>query len=247
MKLTFLGTSHGITEKNAFCSSTLVSVGDRHYVIDAGAPVMTLLQNFDVPIADVRGIFITHSHGDHIAGLAELTRELEVFGNHFGGIRLPVYVPDEAVYRRMSYFLFGKEEFRQHRVLFKKYGDGVIFDDGTVKITAIPNAHMANSHSFVVDAQGKRVVFTGDLAAGMPDYPAVITGEHSDLVVCEGAHTRLNKPEVEQLLAKSKTDRLIVHHRAPLCNTDEGIAEFAEAMRPYFPVLLAHDGMTVVI
>lgn len=247
MKLTFLGTSHGITEKNAFCTSTLVSVVNSHYLIDAGAPVMTLLQNYDVPFADVRGIFITHSHGDHIAGLAELTRELEVFGNHFGGIRLPVYVPDEAVYRRMSYFLFGKEEFRQHRVLFRKYGDGVIFDDGTAKITAIPNAHMANSHSFVVEARGRRVVFTGDLAKDMPDYPAVILEEPSDVVICEGAHTCLNKPEVMELLGKSRTRHMVIHHRSPNCNTDAVLAEFAEKMAPHFPVSIAFDGMILEV
>lgn len=247
MKLTFLGTSHGITEKHAFCSSTLISVGTGHYVIDAGAPIMTLLQDHDVPFADVKGIFITHSHGDHIAGLAELTRELEVFGNHFGGIRLPVYVPDEAIYRRMAYFLFGKEEFRQHRVLYQKYGDGVIFDDGAVKITAIPNAHMANSHSFMVEGEGRRVVFTGDLAKDMPDYPAVILEEPSDMVICEGAHTRFNKSEVMALLGQSRTRQMVIHHRSAAYNTDAIVAEFTAAMAPHFPVSVAHDGLVLEI
>ena len=61
MKITFLGTSHGITEKNQFCSSALISTGGKHYLVDAGAPVLTLLKNHDIPLTDVAGVFITHS------------------------------------------------------------------------------------------------------------------------------------------------------------------------------------------
>ena len=38
MRLTFLGTSHGITEKNAFCTSTLVTVGGANAMTWALAP-----------------------------------------------------------------------------------------------------------------------------------------------------------------------------------------------------------------
>ena len=76
MKIRFLGTSHGIAEKNQFCSSALISIGDKHYVIDAGAPLMTLLKNHDVAYEDVQGIFITHTHSDHFMGLVEFTYQI---------------------------------------------------------------------------------------------------------------------------------------------------------------------------
>lgn len=242
MRITFLGTAHGRTEKHAFCTSTMISIGGRHYLIDAGAPITTLLQNEGVPLPSVAGIFITHSHGDHIAGLVEHTREMECFPAN-GGVRTNVYVPEEKTYLRMSYFLFGKEELRQHRVIFHTYEAGVIFDDGTLRLTAIPNKHTTNSYSFLAEAEGRRVIFTGDLAAGMPDYPEIARSEHSDLVICEAAHTRLNAPETEELLAKTKTARFAVNHRAPRCNPEEAVAEFAEAMKPHFPVILTRDGM----
>lgn len=242
MRLTFLGTSHGRTEKNAFCSSTMISVGDRHYLIDAGAPITTLLQNRDVPFSSVAGIFITHSHGDHIAGLVEYTREMEAFPAN-AGVRTNVYVPEEKTYLRMSYFLFGKEELRQHRVIFHTYREGVVFDDGTLRLSAVQNRHTAISYSFLAEAEGKRVIFTGDLAAGMPDYPQVALTEPSDAVICEAAHTRLNKPEIVELLGKNRTARFVVHHRSPRCNPDEAIADFTQALTPRFPVFLAYDGM----
>lgn len=242
MRLTFLGTSHGRTEKNAFCSSTMISAGGKHYLIDAGAPITTLLQNAGVPFSSVAGIFITHSHGDHIAGLVEYTREMESFPAN-AGVRTNVYVPEEQTYLRMSYFLFCKEELRQHRVIFHTYGAGVVFDDGVLRLTATPNNHMPNSYSFLAEAEGKRVIFTGDLAAGMPDYPKVALEEPSDAVICEAAHTRLNQPETEKILQQTKTARFVVHHRSPKCNPDEAIDGFTRDMAPHFPVLLAHDGM----
>ncbi len=246
MRLTFLGTSHGRTEKNAFCSSTMISVGERHYLIDAGAPITTLLQNVGVPFSSVAGIFITHSHGDHIAGLVEYTREMECFPAN-AGVRTPVYVPEEKTYLRMSYFLFGKEAFRRHRVIFHPYEAGVVFDDGVLRLTATPNLHTANSYSFLAEAEGKRVIFTGDLAAGMPDYPKMAQDAPSDAVICEAAHTRLNKPETEEILKRTKTARFVIHHRAPKCNPDEAIDGFTRDMAPYFPVILARDGMILEV
>ena len=62
MKITFVGTSHGIAEKDRYCSCTVVTVKGKHYVIDAGAPIYDLLQRYGFRFEDVAGIFITHTH-----------------------------------------------------------------------------------------------------------------------------------------------------------------------------------------
>ena len=125
--------------------------------------------------------------------------------------------------------------------MFRVYpANGVIFDDGNLRVTAIPVEHCANSHAFLLEAEGKRVVFTGDLKAGMTDYPAIITETDVDLVVTEGAHTRLNKPEVIEILGKSRTKKLIVSHRNSV-NPDAIVAELADALAEKFPVVTAND------
>ncbi len=55
MKITFLGTSHGFCEKNQFCSSAVVTVGGRHYIIDAGAPITGLLKTYGMAYTDIAG------------------------------------------------------------------------------------------------------------------------------------------------------------------------------------------------
>ena len=254
MKITFLGTSHGITEKNQFCSSALISTGGKHYLVDAGAPVLTLLKNHDIPLTDVAGVFITHSHHDHFMGLCTLTQQINEF-SQFENVAFPVYVPDEEDYHRMFAFIFGdpafhgRLEYRNYGGMTDPYGDrarrvtAVIFDDGNLRVTAIPVDHFQNAHAFLLEAEGKRVVFTGDLLTDMPDYPKVITETETDLVVTEGAHTKLNKPEVMDLLKSSRTKTLVITHRYDRANPDGAVAELEEYCKDAFETVLAHDNM----
>lgn len=254
MKITFLGTSHGITEKNQFCSSALISTGGKHYLVDAGAPVLTLLKNHDIPLEDMAGVFITHSHHDHFMGLATLTQQINEF-HQFKDVSFPVFVPDEEDYRRMFAFIFGDPAFHGRLAytiyggLTDPYGDrarrvsAAIFDDGNLKVTAIPVDHYQNAHAFLLEAEGKRVVFTGDLLADMPDYPKVITESDVDLVVTEGAHTRLNKPEVMALLKSSRTKTLVITHRYDQFNSDGMVEELMAYTKDKFETVLAHDNM----
>ena len=246
MKITFLGTSHGFSEKNRFCSSAAVTVGKRHYLIDAGAPIATLLRNHDMSYFDVGGIFITHTHGDHFMGLVDFTQQMEVFP-HFKGVRIPVFVPDAKRYMDINQFLFGKHELLDHRLMYRVYPpNGVIFDDGNLRVTAIPVEHCPGAHAFLLEAEGKRVVFTGDLKAGMSDYPAVITETDVDLVITEGAHTKLNKPETIEILGKSRTKRLIVTHRNSV-NPDAVVEEMTAALADKFPVLAVCDNDVIEV
>ena len=256
MKITFLGTSHGITEKNRFCSSALISTGGKHYLVDAGAPVLTLLMNHDVPLEDVGGVFITHSHHDHIMGLCTLTQQINEFPP-FANVSFPVCVPDADDYHRMFAFIFGDPAFRG-RLDYRVYGNltdphgdrdrrisAVIFDDGNLKVTAIPVDHFQNAHAFLFEAEGKRVIFTGDLLTGLSDYPKVITETDTDLVVTEGAHTKLNKPEIMALLRSSRTKALVINHRHRDVNPDEAIDELAAYTKDRFKTVAAHDGMII--
>ena len=69
MKLVTLGTSHGVPEKDRFCSCNLIETGGGLYVFDAGAPLADLLTRGGYRFSDVKAVFITHSHADHICGI----------------------------------------------------------------------------------------------------------------------------------------------------------------------------------
>ena len=262
MTLTFLGTSHGITEKNAFCSSTLVTVGGAQYLVDLGAPVDTLLQNHDVPIRDVRGAFITHPHQDHYVGLAQLTYTVEDFGR-FEDAAIPILAPEGIDFASLNVFLWGDprghnryrtENPPERRIRFRVYPDApaegeTIFDDGVLRVTAYPGKHIPHSHAFLLEAEGKRVVFTGDLLHDLSDYPRVITDPAEkplDLVVTEAAHFRLDDPDTPAILGRSRTPILVISHRAPGRNPIEKVEELAEKIKP-IKVVAAYDGMKLEV
>ena len=69
MKITFLGTSHGVPAADRYCSCTMLEVNGAHYFIDAGAPLIDLLLRRHVDLDSVRTIFTTHFHSDHVDGL----------------------------------------------------------------------------------------------------------------------------------------------------------------------------------
>ena len=262
MTLTFLGTSHGITEKNAFCSSTLVTVGGAHYLVDVGAPVDTLLMNRDIPLRDVRGAFITHPHQDHYVGLAQLTYTVEDFGC-FADVAIPVIAPEGIDFSALNVFLWGDprghDRYRvddppERRIRFRVYPDAdpagsAVFDDGTIRVTAYPVRHIPHSHAFLLEAEGKRVVFTGDLLRDLSDYPRLITdpGEKPlDLVVTEAAHVRLDDPDTPAILGRSRTKTLVISHRSSARNPLPLVEALAERIKP-IEVVAAHDGMVMEI
>ena len=117
----------------------------------------------------------------------------------------------------------------------------MIFEDENIRITAIANQHTDCARSFLVEAEGKTVLFTGDLKHDIPDYPAVATERELDLIVMEGAHTHLNKPEVMERLKASRTKAMIVQHRYDKFNTDGMVDEFIRFAADKFTVTCAHD------
>lgn len=245
MKIVFLGTSHGNPEANRFCSSTAIYVGNKVYVIDAGAPILPLLLSRGVHPKDIGGIFITHAHDDHYLGLIEYTRVINL-SQEYHGVSTPVLVPRKRLY---SEILNTKYNFKlwhgRGRTKYKKYRKGVIFDDGTIKVTAIPVKHIFLSYAFIVEAEGKRILFSGDLARGMKDYPTVLFDKNFDLLILEAAHTIIDTPGVLDKINRSKIDRLVINHINPYRNTPEVLSSAFSKVNPSVQCIAALDGMEI--
>ncbi len=244
MKVLFLGTSHGYPEKNRFCSSTAVLVGEKCYLIDAGAPITTLLLSHDIPLKNVQAVFITHPHDDHYFGLAEFSRTVGRYGI-YQGVHVDVFSPRPFLY---AGFLSWKYFLKiSGRVRYRRYRAGVVFDDGTVKVTAIPVRHCPDSYAFCLEAEGKKILFSGDLQTGMRDYPKVLFEKPFDMLVLEGAHTPLGSKAVLEKLNSSKIERLFINHVSPKTNPKEAIEEAFGKVNPAVSCTVAEDGMVVEV
>ena len=69
MKITFIGTSHGVPAADRYCSCTMIESGNSVYFIDGGAPMIDELLRHGRHPDEVRAVFNTHVHGDHTAGI----------------------------------------------------------------------------------------------------------------------------------------------------------------------------------
>ena len=92
MKLTFLGTSHGLPEKDRYCSCTMIDINGRKYLVDAGAPFVNMLIRRDIPLCDLKAIFITHLHGDHTNGLPEF---VDLISWYYKDVNTAMLLPEQ--------------------------------------------------------------------------------------------------------------------------------------------------------
>lgn len=211
MKLDFLGTSHGIAEKDRFRTSMLLEVGERMYFIDLGAPVGTLLKNRGINFQKVKAAFITHMHSDHAIDVVEYAGMC----NWQEDEKRLLYFPEESdidAFSAWVYAMHGEEAFSKGMCELRSVKPGKFYKDENVSVTSILTHHLKRgpSYAYIFEGEGKRILFTGDLAGDFSDYPDITQKEEFDAVVCELTHF-----EVETalpLLNTTKAKKIIFNH-----------------------------------
>jgi ribonuclease Z len=78
-----LGTSSAIPTGTRFTSAQVVSINDRHHLVDCGEGTQLQLLKNKVRINRLDAIFISHLHGDHIMGLPGLLNSLSLYERNF--------------------------------------------------------------------------------------------------------------------------------------------------------------------
>lgn len=191
MKLTFLGTSHGVPAADRFCSCAMLEVNGAHYLIDCGAPAAELLIRRGIPYTALRAIFTTHAHGDHTNGLLHLC---DLSNWKFKDASYDVFLTEQALADALKTMIAIQDTvLDEQRIRLHVIGAGPVYSDENLSVTAVPTRHMEHagrpSYSYIIECEGKRLIFTGDLhGQDAADFPAAAKVEPSDLIVCEMAH-----------------------------------------------------------
>ncbi|MCL5016433.1 MAG: MBL fold metallo-hydrolase [Patescibacteria group bacterium] len=185
MKIKFLGGAGEVTGSNY-----LITSGDTQVLIDCGLfqgnhySEKNNFNKFDFDISAVKAVFVTHAHIDHTGRLPKLYKE---------GYRGPIYstAPTRDFAKELLLdsedILFREAKREGEPPLYAKgdvdgvisiwktlsYGDTISVGD--IKIKAHDAGHILGSCSYEVEADGKRVVFSGDLGNVNP--PLIKEGE----------------------------------------------------------------------
>ena len=115
---------------------------------------------------------------------------------------------------------------------------GKIYSDENITVSAIPTDHIggAPTYAYVIEAEGKKLLFTGDLSGDFHDYPTIVFEEDFDAVVSEFTHFRLDTCVPKMI--NSRTKQMIFTHVA-WYNIDE-INTVTDQFP--FPFYIAQDG-----
>ena len=137
-----------------------------------------------------------------------------------------------------------KVQFRGHRrnrIQYHLIQPGPFYDDGFLRVSAIPNRHWCYrdewlpSYCFLMEAEGKKLLCTGDLAADLSDFPFE-AAEHADLVMCEFTH--FDPMQHLDVFQKIHPGKLVFNHVAR--NNEAIFPQFAAHLD--YPAVVAHDG-----
>lgn len=216
MKLTFLGTSHGIPGPARHCSCAMLTFGEAVYLIDGGAPAADLLIQRGISFEQIRGIFTTHMHGDHTFGLLPLIN-MSSWCDWYKNASYDVYLArQEGIDAFKQVLLAAGKGLDEKRIRLKLTQPGTFFEDENLRVTAVPTRHMNNgeipTYSLIIDTkEGKRIVFTGDLHPNdAADFPQIAKQEPSDVIVCEMAH--FGYRTIFPIVAQCPTKRVLFNH-----------------------------------
>ncbi|HWK61755.1 MAG TPA: MBL fold metallo-hydrolase [Eoetvoesiella sp.] len=232
LTITLLGTGSPAPNATRFSQSILIEAGSSKYLIDLGRGVTIRLAQLRIPMGKITASFITHSHSDHLNGLADFWMTGWI-GTGYGGRTTPMvlYGPKgtEAMAKHLE--MAFSENTRIRHADEKEPLSGIEIDahdikggfsyehDG-IKITAFDTHHgdlIKPNFGYIIEYDGKKAVISGDTTY---DERVAKAAKGADLLLHEVAYI------TPELMEKKPIFKAVAaHHTSP----EEAGRIFAEA------------------
>jgi ribonuclease Z len=176
LQVTFLGTSSGVPTRARNVSSVALRLPQRAelWLFDCGEGTQHQFLRSELRVSQLRRVFVTHMHGDHVLGLPGLLASLGLAGSCPG---IDLYGPDplrdylEGVLRTTSTRI--NYPLRTHRVRQAAASGALVLDDGDLTVRCAPLTHRVPAYGYRVDQKPRPGRFDVDRARtlGIPAGP----------------------------------------------------------------------------
>lgn len=175
MDITFLGTSSGVPTKARNVSSVALRLPQRAeiWLFDCGEGTQHQLLHSDLKTSQIRRIFITHLHGDHIFGLMGLLASCGLAGNVevidiYAPVGLEAYL--EAC-QKYSYTHFS------YPININMSQTGILYEDDEFIVSCLPLKHRVTTFGYRITEKDRPGTFDIDKAKALNIPPGPIYGQ----------------------------------------------------------------------
>lgn len=199
MRVLFLGTAAALADPNRAHTSTLITLETgAQYLFDCGEGATRQMMKADVNPAEVGTVFLTHLHLDHIIGLPFHILQGWIFNRQESpkilgpkGTRNFINHSFEGGAYDVDIRARGAYPLRQKNIAairpeVSEIAEGVIYDDGALKVTAYLVNHIPRDicecFGFRIEAEGKVIGMSSDTA---PCDNIGVIAQDADLMIHE--------------------------------------------------------------
>ncbi|MBE6577962.1 MAG: MBL fold metallo-hydrolase [Ruminococcaceae bacterium] len=256
LKFTFLGTCSGTEPMpNRHHSSVLLEINDLYYWFDAGENCSHRAYTSGVDVSHVRAVFISHMHVDHIGGLANLMSVIRKVHRVTGVPQInnncyDIFVPSLKTLNSVKDVAgIPTAPCKGVNAIEHEISDGVIFEDENIRVTALHNTHLKetgekgwHAYSFLIEAEGKKVIFSGDV--GYVEELDPYTEGGCDMMIMETGHHKVE--HVCEYAVNRGVPRLIfTHHGRQILSDVDAARELVATL--HSNVQICDDGDVVIV
>lgn len=209
LDVTLLGTGTPRPSIERFGSATLIEYKNDKYLFDVGRGTTIRLSQLGLSPSDIKHLFITHLHSDHITGYADFwltgwiwqrDGQLNIYGpagtSDFANNIHEAYSKD-IQYRRAHTNL----PVYTLRVLPNDIEEGVVFNTNEVKITAfrVDHGSVTDAFGYIFETRDYSIVISGDTTFSRN---LIKYGKGADLLIHELAVIRSDLINTNKRLRK---------------------------------------------
>ena len=180
MNVTFLGTSSGVPSltRNVSSLALKLSQSSEVWLFDCGEGTQHQIMKSNIKSSQIKKIFITHMHGDHIYGLPGLLATLGLSGNSKG---IEIFGPSElqGFINSALRSSFCKLSFPLHFVEVENCAstNKILFENNSIKVNCARLKHKIPAYGYRVTEKDKPGIFDIKKAQYMNIKPGPIYSE----------------------------------------------------------------------